>query len=143
MKLYLDLGATTGYALVDGDEIYTGSIKFSHKKDSRSSIRFLRFFQWLETMPEVEHVVYEEVMAHAGIIAAQMYGAFRGITQMWCERGGRTYSYVHVGTLKKAATGKGNASKEMMIEAARAAGYDPVDDNEADAICMMLNFGGE
>ena len=36
--------------------------------------------------------------------------------------------------IKKFATGKGNANKEAMIEAAKELGYNPKDDNEADAI---------
>jgi Holliday junction resolvasome RuvABC endonuclease subunit len=40
---------------------------------------------------------------------------------------------VPVGTIKKAATGKGNASKADMIAAAKRAGCFTEDDNEADA----------
>jgi len=36
--------------------------------------------------------------------------------------------------IKKFATGKGNAGKPEMIEAAKKLGYNPADDNEADAI---------
>jgi Holliday junction resolvasome RuvABC endonuclease subunit len=42
-----------------------------------------------------------------------------------------------VGTIKRHATGKGNASKEAMIAAACARGYSPADDNEADAIAIL------
>ena len=45
---------------------------------------------------------------------------------------------IPVGTIKKHATGKGNASKEMMIEAARKKlGYKDDDDNEADALWIL------
>jgi Holliday junction resolvasome RuvABC endonuclease subunit len=47
-----------------------------------------------------------------------------------------------VGTIKKHATGKGNASKEEMIAAARAKGFNPTDDNQADAL-MLLCFAIE
>jgi len=36
------------------------------------------------------------------------------------------------------ATGKGNADKAAVIAAVRARGYSPVDDNEADAIAVLL-----
>jgi hypothetical protein len=45
---------------------------------------------------------------------------------------------VPVGTSKKHATGRGNAPKQAMIDAARARGFSPADDNEADAISILL-----
>jgi Holliday junction resolvasome RuvABC endonuclease subunit len=45
---------------------------------------------------------------------------------------------VPVGTIKKHATGKGNAPKQAMIDAGRARGFDPADDNEADAIALLM-----
>jgi len=56
----------------------------------------------------------------------------------WAEMRGVPYQGVPVGTIKKSATGKGNASKAMMIEAARKRGFFPKDDNEADAIAILL-----
>ena len=48
------------------------------------------------------------------------------------------YEGVPVGTIKRFATGRGNADKAAMIAAIRARGYDPVDNNEADAIALLL-----
>jgi len=45
---------------------------------------------------------------------------------------------VPVGTIKKFLTGQGNANKQAMIDAARAEGFSPADDNEADAIAILL-----
>ena len=45
---------------------------------------------------------------------------------------------VPVGTVKRHATGKGNAGKDEMIAAARARGFSLADDNEADAIAILL-----
>ena len=44
---------------------------------------------------------------------------------------------VPVGTIKRHATGKGNANKDAMIAAVRSWGYTPVDDNEADALALL------
>lgn len=44
---------------------------------------------------------------------------------------------IPVGTIKKHATGKGNASKDEMIEAMKARGHSPADDNEADALALL------
>ena len=41
-------------------------------------------------------------------------------------------------TWKKTIAGKGNADKEAMIAAARARGFSPADDNEADAIAILF-----
>ena len=43
-----------------------------------------------------------------------------------------------VQTIKKFMTGKGNATKDEMILAARLRGFDPKSDDEADAIAIML-----
>jgi len=45
---------------------------------------------------------------------------------------------VPVGTIKRHVTGRGNADKATVIEAVRARGYSPADDNEADAIAILL-----
>jgi len=56
----------------------------------------------------------------------------------WGELRGVPYQGVPVGTIKKFLTGQGNANKQAMIDAARARGFSPVDDNEADAIAILL-----
>ena len=42
-----------------------------------------------------------------------------------------------VGTIKRHATGKGNAGKDEVIAAMRARGFAPADDNEADALALL------
>ena len=48
------------------------------------------------------------------------------------------YEGVPVGTIKRFATGKGNADKTAMTATMRARGFAPADDNEADAIALLL-----
>ena len=48
------------------------------------------------------------------------------------------YQGVPVGTIKRHITGRGNADKAAVIAAVRARGYSPSDDNEADAIAILL-----
>ena len=43
-----------------------------------------------------------------------------------------------VATIKRFATGRGNADKAAMIAAIQARGFTPADDNEADAIAILL-----
>jgi Holliday junction resolvasome RuvABC endonuclease subunit len=52
---------------------------------------------------------------------------------------------VPVGTIKRHATGRGNADKDAVIAAVRALGFNPEDDNEADALALLdwaLEHGG-
>jgi Holliday junction resolvasome RuvABC endonuclease subunit len=51
---------------------------------------------------------------------------------------GVPYQGAPVGTIKKFLTGQGNANKQAMIDAARKLGFSPADDNEADAIAILL-----
>ncbi|MCZ8278973.1 MAG: hypothetical protein O9313_11610, partial [Acetobacteraceae bacterium] len=48
------------------------------------------------------------------------------------------YQGVPVGTIKRYATGRGNADKAAMVAAMRARGFTPADDNEADALALLL-----
>ena len=45
---------------------------------------------------------------------------------------------VPVGTIKRFIAGKGNADKAAVIAAVRQRGFYPADDNEADAIAILL-----
>ena len=56
----------------------------------------------------------------------------------WCEDRSIPYGGVPVGTWKRHACGKGNASKDEVLAAMRERGFEPADDNEADAISILL-----
>ena len=43
-----------------------------------------------------------------------------------------------VGTIKRFIAGKGNADKAAVIAAVRKRGFAPEDDNEADAVAILL-----
>jgi Holliday junction resolvasome RuvABC endonuclease subunit len=97
----------------------------------------------------VNLVVVEEVQRHAGTIAAHVYGGLLATVQSWCERNGVDYTSIPVASIKTRATGKGNASKAMMIEAANREWPDAniVCDDEADArwiaVLAAEMYGGE
>ena len=55
----------------------------------------------------------------------------------WAELRDVPYQGVPVDTVKRHATGKGDAGKEEMIAAARARGFNPTDDSEADALAIL------
>jgi hypothetical protein len=69
--------------------------------------------------------------------ASHVYGGLMASLTSWGELRGIPYEGVPVGTIKRQATGRGNAPKQAMIDAARARGFSPADDNEADAIAIL------
>lgn len=139
--LNLDLGTTTGWAACDEQKVVaSGTVSFANRRFEGGGMRFLRFKAWLDDYlklcPDLAAVYFEEVHRHAGTDAAHIYGGLMAILTSWCESNKVPYSGVSVGTIKKHATGKGNANKDAMIEAAKDKGHSPKDDNEADAICL-------
>ena len=76
-------------------------------------------------------------MRHVSTDAAQAFGGFLATLTAWCEHHQIPYQGVPVGTIKKHATGKGNASKVEVMTAVRALGHTPTDDNEADALALL------
>ena len=149
--LALDLGSTTGWALLNRDAMIDGgSQSFKPQRFEGGGMRYLRFKRWLNEIKlcadGIDWVVFEEVRRHAGVDAAPAYGGFMAHLSAWCEHHQIPYQGVPVGTIKKHATGKGNANKALMIEAARKRGFEPVDDNHADALALLdwaLAHGGE
>ncbi|RYU61307.1 hypothetical protein EWI61_04750 [Methylolobus aquaticus] len=141
--LTLDLGTQTGWALLSADHTITsGSETFKPGRFEGGGMRFLRFKRWLTELKQstdgLDAVYFEEVRRHAGVDAAHLYGGFLAQLTAWCEHHTIPYQGVPVGTIKKHATGKGNATKADMVRAMRARGFQPVDDNEADALALLL-----
>jgi Holliday junction resolvasome RuvABC endonuclease subunit len=158
--LSLDLGTKTGWCCVKtyqemcqyhGKIISSGVNDFSLKRGDSPGMRFIYFKRWLmdvinEWNPDV--IVYEQAHHRGGAATAVGVGL-----QSWllgiCADGDIEHTAVHTGTLKKHATGKGNASKEEMKGAAKAVwtGVDFIDDNHVDAYWLadwaMDNLLGE
>lgn len=139
--LALDLATQTGWAYKANGLISSGSESFALKKGEGPGMRFLKFRSWLRDQIECvkpEVIVFEEVMRWSSGAAAKCYCGLLAILQTECEAKSIEYGGIGVGTIKKFATKKGNATKEEMIKAAVDLGYKPKDDNEADAIHILL-----
>ena len=140
IHLGLDLGSLTGFALArNGEHLESGVQRFDLARGESPGMRFLRFRGWLEKVLEwgPEAVFYERAH-HRGGHATELLVGFQTRVQEACAERGIPYSGVPTGTLKLFATGKGNASKEAMIEAARERwGVEPEDDNHADALLAL------
>jgi len=140
--LSIDLGTKTGWAVID----QCGTISFGtwNLKPDRWANLGARCFH-LKTnlqdihkrLDKIDMIIYEEVRRHMGTDAAHCYGALLGALQEFCELNKVACESVPVGTIKKHATGKGNASKAKMIEAAKAKGWNVKDDNQADALWIL------
>ena len=138
--LALDLGTNTGFCI--GHSVganISGTANFKPSRYDGGGMRFVKFRKWLNELKAaypIERVVFEEVRRHAGTDAAHVYGGLLATLTAWCEENEIPYESLGVGTIKREWTGKGNASKEMMIAEAIKRGYAPLDDNEADAIAI-------
>ena len=140
--LALDLGTTVGWAARLNGQRMSGTHSLAGGRYEGGGMLYLRFHAWLVEMENLTGglgaVYFEEVRRHAGTSAAHVYGGLMAVLTSWAEGRGIPYQGVPVGTIKKHATGKGNASKAEMMEAARRRGNEPRDDNEADALALLF-----
>jgi Holliday junction resolvasome RuvABC endonuclease subunit len=141
--LALDLGTTTGWAVRnDRCRILHGTAEFRPSRFEGGGMRYLRFSKWLDQTLEVtggiDAIYFETVRRHLGTDAAHVFGGLLATLTAWCEAQGIPYQGVGVGTWKRHASGRGNADKQAVIAAMRERGFEPADDNEADAIAILL-----
>ncbi|MGE0039156.1 MAG: crossover junction endodeoxyribonuclease RuvC [Xanthobacteraceae bacterium] len=141
--LALDLGTTTGWAMrLPGGTIESGTVSFRPSRYDGGGIRYLRFRNWLEGIVAdsggVHFIPYEEIRRHVSTDSSHVYGGLLATLTAWCEERGIAYQGVPVGTVKRFIAGKGNADKQAVIAAVRERGFSPTDDNEADAIAILL-----
>lgn len=166
--LALDLGTTSGFAAVVNGRLEHGAQNFSPGKHQGGGMRGLRFERWLVDLLDTVQpgaVYFEKVRAHSNphggfnVDAAHIYGGLELILTMTCDKRSIPYLGLDVATIKRAAVGKGVASKDAMIAEARRRGWEPHhgrgwdikrtgDQDEADALfvleagCLMNHGGG-
>ena len=140
MVLAIDPGTNMGFAYTHDNRVSPfcgGVVNLRGGRFEGGGMRFLRLKRWLDEMKPNE-VYFEEVRRHLGTDAAHIYGGIIATITSWCEEHDIPYQGIPVGTIKKWATGKGNASKEKMVAAAKEKfGYDGEDDNIADALFIL------
>jgi Holliday junction resolvasome RuvABC endonuclease subunit len=140
MILGIDPGTHCGWALFfKGHPHGSGVWDLRPRRHEGGGMRFLRLRTYLEEIlaasRSIDAIAYEEVRRHMGVDAAHIYGGIVGVIGAFCEEHKIPYRGIPVGTIKKYATGKGNAKKDAMIAAAEARfGITVADDNEADAL---------
>jgi Holliday junction resolvasome RuvABC endonuclease subunit len=142
--LAIDIATRTGFAILRADgSIESGVMTFAIARHEHEGHRFIRFRHWLMEVKHahetLERIAFENVV-HVGegqAYAAQLYGGFRACMLMFCAHHGIPQAAYNVGTIKKAWTGQGNAKKDQMVARCKELGFNPRDDNEADAIALL------
>ncbi len=136
--LGLDLATKTGWA-TDGQ---SGVQTFDVKRGESPGMRFLRCRAWLNEiytlLPDIKVIVWELEHHRGGASTACALGLIATVQAFAAENKIETMKPIHTSTLKKWATGNGRAGKGDMIKAVQRKGYNPIDDNEADAILLHL-----
>lgn len=138
--LALDLGTKTGFCVGSEGVHHSGVSDFKANRFEGGGMRFLNFRKFLNGFTDaygLHAVYYEEVRRHKGTDAAHVYGGLQATLTEWCEVNKIPYGAIPVGAIKKFWTGKGNANKDAMIDAALVNGYSVADDNEADAVALF------
>jgi len=147
--LGLDTATKTGWCFYDTDSravIESGVQDFTKKRGESNGLMFLRFRKWLDTLIKVfppDLVGYEQAH-HRGGASTEMGVGLTTRIQEICAKHKIEPAPVHTTTLKKFATGKGNASKDEMVAAAtKILMREPIDDNEADAVHVARHTAAE
>jgi len=140
--LALDLGTNCGWALhTRGGAISGGTVRHILRRGEQPGQKWISFRTQLiehkRAAGEIHVIYYEDVKRHVGVLAAHAYGGFLANLEMWCAVNNVRMVPVGVGVIKRHWTGKGNADKAAMVAEARARGFSPKDDNEADALAIL------
>lgn len=152
--LALDLATKTGWALLDRSGNMTSGVQeFDLRRGESKGMRFLRFRKWIRemfTLGELGQnfskedpglVVYEQPHFRGGHACELLVGLSTNVIAETAQVG-LEHLAVHTGSLKKFATGKGNAGKEEMILKSKEffPEIEILDDNHADAL-LLLKYG--
>jgi hypothetical protein len=116
-----DFGNKTGWAEFDGGSIESGTENFTPHRGESAGMRWRKFKSWLieflkSSNPDV--VIFEQPVARASGAAREVMYGMTTRCQEYCDFLGIDYKPVNPVTLKRFATGKGNANKEAMLAAA-------------------------
>lgn len=136
--LALDIGTATGWAYSGSGRIQHGTIKLSGGE--HPGARMAALHSWLTeasaTFGGLDFLVWEDAFRQPGRANA-IHHRLVGAMLRWAHHHRVGVMPVGVSAIKKWATGSGAADKTAMIAAARSAGFDPEDDNAADAINLL------
>ena len=130
--LALDIATKTGWKTRTASGIWDLKVNRGESESMRV-VRFRAKVKELIELEKIDLVAYERAAGmykSSIIVESEMIG----VLKLLCNELNIDLACYSATEIKKFATGKGNAKKEAMIEAAKELGYNPKDDNEADAI---------
>lgn len=136
----LDMATSTGWSLLRSPG---AGIEFGHKPfhGGNDGVVGQNLHDWLEAFAAINNpaTVYAEDVFLRGHSTIRLCG-FRMLLNMTAARHGFLVRFVEPRRLKKHFTGNGNADKNQMIARCRELGLHPENDDEADAIALLM-FG--
>lgn len=144
--LALDLGNKLGWALgVSGLE-QAGTARFKQPKGADRRVldtRFAQLYVWLSAaidLHKIERLVFEDVLFYRSRDQGQLWAGYRAVVMLVAAMRNMVIGSLNSSSLKKQATGWGNADKADMRRALIARGLDcaAFDDNAVDAISLLL-----
>ena len=144
--LGLDLASSTGWAIVEDKMlIASGTHVMKKRRGESNGIMFLKLESFLRRLI-IEHkpnvVAYEQ--AHFRGAGTELLVGFQTHAQKCAAEHKLESSGYHTGTVKKTFTGKGNASKQQVIDMVElVTGHLPKTDDEADAIAVAFTAAEE
>jgi crossover junction endodeoxyribonuclease RuvC len=160
--LALDLGTKTGWAYRDAKGVISTGTWVLQTPEETTAAALLRrdrtldmrvpvLYRKLKTFWEevkvkqdfidgLDFLVFEDVQFSKFTQQTQLWSSLRAAVWLFCFNYGIARDCCPVATLKKFATGSGNAPKPVMIEAAKKL-FPQIemtfDDNAADALCLL------
>lgn len=134
--LALDLGSTTGFACKTKNGTGSGTVSFK-KKGKWQDSGFKLMYEWLDGF---DHHGLEIVVEtpHGGYFNSMriLFGLL-AIVHLWAGENNVPIHWVSPKSIKKYATGKGNADKKAMVAAIQSLYPYITDNNEADAMWLL------
>ncbi len=120
--LGIDPGTSCGWAIWEnGDVVHAGTWDLSTNRFEGAGMRFIAFERaFRSALRGANLVAFEAVSSHKGVAAAHIYGGIVSHLQRIAQETGIPYTGIPVATVKRTATGKGNAKKDAMVAAANA-----------------------
>jgi len=131
--LAIDPGNKTGWKSPSASGVWD----VAAKRDESKGMSLIRFKAKFIEVVKLEHITLVSYERPAGRNTSSIISISEkvGVLKSYCEKHGIDYKGFSSGEMKRFATGKGNCGKLEMIAACKKKyDYDPIDDNEADAI---------
>ena len=144
ITLALDLGTDMGFAIMhDGKLLESGSVNLkqaiirSCEDGAKWAVLVRHLVAWMYSYPDLKYIAYENVQfTTSSSMSRSWFGALAIVSYISDYYKIQLVGYP-IATIKKYATGRGNAIKADMVKAVELNFGKHVDsDDEADAICI-------